>query len=359
ESLPCEPPCSEPGEPVTEENMALSLRVVRGQDWRWGEEDGGAGYVGLVLSFDLKRHTCQVLWEKSCQAYSHYRFGTSHNKGSELALFQVDHPQLGRRSSQEFYAEKFQTMIVLDWDDTLFPTSYLRDELRLSWLKSWQDQNLAPKQKEEVASRLAICQTKVVDLLTQATRAGKVVLVTLARKPWVADSCRNFFPAVGQAIAELEVPIIYAQEGVSIDYNKMCSNTELERFWSGVKAKAIARECKSFYSQYDGQSWKNVLSIGDSDFERIGTMLATKDYMEQTGIETSPSGQAVVDDHVYKVRTKTLKMVDQPSIEELSTQLGLLRTWLPNMIKLDSDFDLNLNAADPNALRRMAAVLRG
>ena len=77
---------------------------------------------------------------------------------------------------------------------------------------------------------------------------------------------------------------------------------------------------------------------------------------------------------------KTLKMVDQPSIDELNTQLGLLRTWLPLMawgsertrcgqvsrgwthppakpettsaqIKLDSDFDLNLNnAADPSAV---------
>ena len=28
---------------------------------------------------------------------------------------------------------------------------------------------------------------------------------------------------------------------------------------------------------------------------------------------------------------KTLKMVDQPSIDELNTQLGLLRTWLPLM----------------------------
>ena len=97
----------------------------------------------------------------------------------------------------------------------------------------------------------------------------------------------------------------------------MSSNAELERFWSGMKARAIARpcalhrlaspcaslcsehfsgpgrECREFYSQYDGQSWKNVISIGalaaaassrrdpcwcsgDSDFERLGTMLATK-----------------------------------------------------------------------------------
>ncbi|CAE7194383.1 psuG [Symbiodinium sp. CCMP2592] len=334
-----QPPAAEPGEElVTEENIMLSLRVVRGKEWQHGDEDGGPGFVGIVLSFDTKRLTAQVLWERTCQAHSHYRYGTRYGKGSDLAVFKPAlgvTPSLGRRNSQEFFATKFQTMIVLDWDDSLFPTSYLRDELRLSWMKAWKDQNLPAKLKDEVASKLAICQTKVVDLLKQTTDAGKVILVTLARKPWVLDSCRNFFPTVGQAITELNVPVIYAQDGAGVDYNKvhMSSNAELERFWSGMKARAIARECREFYSQYDGQSWKNVISIGDSDFERLGTMLATKDYMAQTGIQRADNSDncAVVDDHVYKVRTKTLKMVDQPSIDELNTQLGLLRTWLPLM----------------------------
>ena len=91
---------------------------------------------------------------------------------------------------------------------------------------------------------------------------------------------RNFFPTVGQAITELsvlssdwtnrcspvtcsllQVPVIYAQDGAGVDYNKafgpsavrshaaphasaqihMSSNAELERFWSGMKARAIAR----------------------------------------------------------------------------------------------------------------------
>lgn len=363
-----QPPAAEPGEElVTEENIMLSLRVVRGKEWQHGDEDGGPGFVGIVLSFDTKRLTAQVLWERTCHAYSHYRYGTRYGKASDLAVFKPAlgvTPSLGRRNSQEFFATKFQTMIVLDWDDSLFPTSYLRDELRLSWMKAWKDQNLPAKLKDEVASKLAICQTKVVDLLKQATDAGKVILVTLARKPWVLDSCRNFFPTVGQAITELNVPVIYAQDGAGVDYNKvhMSSNAELERFWSGMKARAIARECREFYSQYDGQSWKNVISIGDSDFERLGTMLATKDYMAQTGIQRADNSDncAVVDDHVYKVRTKTLKMVDQPSIDELNTQLGLLRTWLPLMIKLDSDFDLNLNnAADPSTLKHITTTLCG
>eukprot|EP00931_Biecheleriopsis_adriatica_P074669 TRINITY_DN4867_c0_g1_i1.p1 TRINITY_DN4867_c0_g1~~TRINITY_DN4867_c0_g1_i1.p1 ORF type:complete len:575 (+),score=120.56 TRINITY_DN4867_c0_g1_i1:59-1783(+) len=368
-SVPDTPPPSEPGEgrPVTEDNINLGIRVVRGADWTWGEEDGGSGHVGIILSYDGKKMTCQVLWEKSCQAHSHYRYGNKWAKSGDLNAFRpaagMNIIGLGRRNSQDFFASKFQTVIILDWDDTLFPTTYVRDELGLSWSKTMAQQDLPVKQKAEVTSKLVTCQNKVSDLLRLAVKAGKVVLVTLARKPWVADSCRNFFPLVGRIIDELNVPIVYAQEGVNVDYNKvqMSSDSELERFWSAMKARVIARECQEFYSQYDGQSWKNVISIGDSDFERLGTMLATKDYMSQTvGAQTPGGKQVEVDGHLYKVRTKTFKMVDQPSIDELNTQLGMLRTWLPLMIKLDNNFDVNINNAnDPSVIRRITAALKG
>lgn len=93
----------------------------------------------------------------------------------------------------------------------------------------------------------------------------------------------------------------------------MSSDEEIERFWSSVKGKAIARECNKFYSQYEGQSWKNVISIGDSDFERLGTQNAMENYMRETGIDSD--GLVDVNGHLYKVRTKTFKMLDEPTVE--------------------------------------------
>ena len=47
---------------------------------------------------------------------------------------------------------------------------------------------------------------------------------------------------------------------------------------AGGKSRLILRECKSFYSQYDGQSWKNVLSIGPSygKPETVGSTIPPK-----------------------------------------------------------------------------------
>lgn len=349
-------------QPVTPDNIAVNLRVQRGPDWQRGQEDGGAGKVGVILSFDTTKMTAQVLWEGSGKAHSHYQYG----KSKELVLYAGSNSTLataplGRRNSQAFFADKAQTLLIFDWDDTLFPTTYVRDDLDLSWNKPLKDQSLTWAEKAEVGKKLDQCAAHVVELLKSACSFGKVVLVTLARAPWVSESCKNFYVSVGRLINQLKVPIVYAQEGIQVDYNKsqMTSDEEIERFWSAVKGKAIARECRQFYSQYEGQSWKNVISIGDSDFERLGTQSAMEDYMKERGIEQD--GQLVdVGGHMYKVRTKTFKMVDEPTIEELTVEVEMLKAWLPLMVKLDSSFDVNLNNADdPEVLQSIEKTLRG
>lgn len=347
---------------VTADNIDVSLRVVRGEDWCWTEEDGGAGSVGIILSFDQDAMTAQVLWEQTCEAHSHYRFGHFRDLTLVQQAAEETLATIGRRNSQEFFSAKKQTLLIFDWDDTLFPTTYVRDDMDLSWRKPMKDQDLSPREKADITKNLDVCAVKVVDLLRSANKLGKLVLVTLARSPWVFESSKNFFPAVGELIKELNVPVVYAQDGIHVDYDKqeMSSDEEVEKFWSGVKGKAIARECRDFYSQYEGQSWKNVISIGDSDFERLGTQSATEDYMKEIGLEGNCSKVVDVNGHMYKVRTKTFKMVDQPTIEELTVEVDMLKTWLPLMVKLDSGFDVNLNNADdPHVLRNIEKVLRG
>ena len=341
---------------VNAENIAVNLRVTRGPDWSWGEEDGGKS--GVILSFDKATGLAQVLWEGG-QAHKHYRFG--HDKNDLMICTNSETSPLGRRNSQLFFSSKSQTLLIFDWDDTLFPTTYVRDDLKLVWNKPLKDQDLSPAEKATISKKLDLCATHVVELLKGADRVGKVVLLTLARAPWVSESCKNFFSSVGRLIKQLQIPIIYAQEGIMVDYSKekMSSDEEIERFWSSVKGKAIARECNKFYSQYEGQSWKNVISIGDSDFERLGTQHAMENYMREQGIDGD--GKLVdINGHLYKVRTKTFKMLDEPTVEELTVEVDMLKAWLPLMVTLDSSFDVNLNNADdPQVLRAIDKTLRG
>merc|ERR1719379_2353599 len=92
----------------------------------------------------------------------------------------------------------------------------------------------------------------VCALLQLAATLGKVILVTLAKWPWVRTSCKNFAPAIGKEVDRLDVPVVYAQnEGSQVDYDKaaMMSSEEVERHWSIVKGRAISKEVEKFYSQ--------------------------------------------------------------------------------------------------------------
>jgi len=288
---------------------------------------------------------------------------------------------LTRRNSQNTFAERVQTAICFDWDDTLFPTSYLIDDLRLNHKKPLKEQRLPRDLCEEVAESLKELEMCVIDLLNLANGRAKVILVTLARSPWVEDSCRAFFPSVGDLIKQLGIKVVYAQQGVSIDYDKrkMMGDEEIERFYAEMKGKAISREVEAFYSQYEGQSWKNIISIGDSDFERLGTMMMTQEYMRRRGLLKGVtdektfevtvasneafarnSGTVDVNGHVYKVRTKTFKMLDCPTIGELKDEISLVNRWLPKMVDLDDGFDADLSALDDQKLvEQIEMVLSG
>jgi len=47
----------------------VGLRVVRGPDWKWGDQDGGAGHAGTVIPTSKSKmeklgpRTVTVLWD--------------------------------------------------------------------------------------------------------------------------------------------------------------------------------------------------------------------------------------------------------------------------------------------------------
>jgi len=347
------------GGPVTKDNVRAGLNVVRGDDWKWKEEDGGDGQVGTVLSVNEQKQTATVAWHSTSHVGDQYRYGQSCDLFVAPQRVSDDGREaFGRRNSQFMFSKKTQTIIVFDWDDTLFPTSYVRDDLELEYTKPMKDQQLSAVDKALITKNLAKCERNVIDLINFANGLGKVILVTLARTPWVKQSCNNFYPRAGALIEQLKIPIVYAQTGVKVDYNKMSmsSNEEIEKYWSGIKGKAIATEVKQFYSQYEGQSWKNIISIGDSDFERLGTQAATADYMKGAGLCDE---EAEVNGHIFKVRTKTFKLVDEPTIEELTVEVAMTRKWLALMVNLDKSFDVDLqNVEDAAMIQRIERTLR-
>jgi hypothetical protein len=432
----------QPGKIVNKKTVKVNLLVVRNaRNWTHNNEDGGAGKPGIVSAVDPGGNTCTVYWYQSGEVHSHYSIGANSvlcmptgaipealggkdgmaspsmassalvalrrlfggKKAPEKkAEAEVVIQRKDRRSSQHAFADRDQTIIMFDWDDTLFPTTFLRHDLGLSVRKHLKNQNLKPDSLAQIENCLARSAGHVDRLLRLADTCGKVVIVTLAKSPWVTDSCKYFYPGIGELIEKLNIKIVYAQEGKQVEYNKvnMMAEEQFEEFWAEMKGKAIAEALQEFYSQYEGQSWKNIISLGDSDFERYGAMAATLQYAQVQGLvkpdgkKTRPEPKAAgkrsslqsddsalsvkdvktklhhtdgdalllageVNGHDFKVRTKTFKMLDDPTVEELIAELGLLHQWLPMMVRLDEAFNVDLNSLEDNEqIKKIEATLQ-
>ncbi|CAE8617377.1 unnamed protein product [Polarella glacialis] len=261
--------------------------------------------------------------------------------------------------SQSEYFRPDQTIIIFDWDDTLCPSSWIRANKRvLSFFKP------APN-TEKFQRPLRELQAVGEQLLRFAMKLGTVIIVTNAMDPWVETSCRNFLPQLLPLVSQL--PVIYARsiyEAQGVDplrstarssspsstrvplpglyaasgQNRLSSfNTKLaqqrcaeEMSPQKWKEVAFSLEINGFYSRYAHQSWKNVISIGDSIFER--------DAVRRVVVQRP--------DQKKKCRTKTLKLFDDPEIEELIAQVKVVQDVLNVMVQYDGDLDIEIDEDD-------------
>lgn len=268
-------------------------------------------------------------------------------------------------SNAEYFKPE-QTIILLDWDDTLCPSNWIRENRpALSFFK--------PAPPDEKYQRpLRELQKHVEAVLKLALKMGKVIIVTNAMEPWVETSCRNFLPQLMPYV--LDIPVIYARSiydqcdaarkqapgsairstsgtrassssgGTALpgmyaangtnklgNINARLQNQQFDEMapqrW---KEMAFEQEITGFYSRYQHQSWKNVISIGDSIFER--------DAVRRV-VVNRPSAKK-------KCRTKTAKLLDEPEIDELIAQVKVIHDALGLMVQYDGNLDIEIDEED-------------
>ncbi|CAK0894406.1 unnamed protein product [Prorocentrum cordatum] len=249
-------PTLKPGMVVTTKSARVNMLVVRNtKEWSEGDVDGGVGKPGIIFAIDVVAGDCTVYWYESGQVNNCSigrtgvlckpcgaipgslggddglaNVGTVHSAmeamrtvlgGRAKRGHQTETPvepftrhisPFGRKISYTQYAEKTQTAIIFDWDDTMFPTTYVKHDLGLSINHSLKDQALSPRKMVRVRTALARAACAAGRLLRLADERGKVVIVTLARSPWLTDSCRNFYPGMGELIKKLGIQIVYARD---------------------------------------------------------------------------------------------------------------------------------------------------
>jgi len=237
----------------------------------------------------------------------------------ELHLTPADLDDLGPRvralssescastGSQANFATPEETLLIFDWDDTLCP-SY--------WVKSVQCasyESMGPD-REDVKDALAQIAAHAADLLTAAEQYGKVVIVTNAETGWIELSCKRWLPSLQ--------PIVEKIECLSARSTWEPSGLKSPFQW---KAREFEDVIEKFYSKRLHQSWKNVVSIGDSPHERQALQQATRGSVSSKKL---------------KCRTKTIKLKVRPLAAELLQELATLSQNLEQLVCHDDSLDI-------------------
>jgi len=212
-------------------------------------------------------------------------------------------------SSAEFFQPN-QTIIIFDWDDTLCPSTTCMRTHGLSVLGVPPD--------GEVARQLEELTEEVRSVLEQAAElAEKVVVVTNAEEGWVDLSCKAWMPGLQSVLANCEVcsaRSTWEPRGVASP--------------AGWKARTFEDVIDKFYSRYDNQSWKNILSIGDAPHEREALSRV---------VTWAPVGRG------KKCRSKSVKFVLRPTIDQLIRELQMLKESLKVIVWHDDNLDLHFS----------------
>lgn len=279
-------------------------------------------------------------------------------------------PKLLRSNSQTEFDTKANTFLVLDWDDTIFPTTFIRGDLLLDWKKPVADQVRPGPELDEIQGLLASLAEKIEVFLRLATDLAQVRFVTLARRPWVETSWRNFMPQLEKLLEELDIPVIYARDHITHEMEKeyhaaeFRSNEAELKFWMKAKANAMEEQLTAYHNEH-GNSWKNIMSIGDSEIESQAMKHTGWKHMEQQDGERDDGDDSLTievskDGHSRKLRTKVVKMVEDPGVEELTGQIALLTKWLPHLIKNERGLDIEIeDTADNTKLNSMHTLVTG
>lgn len=272
------------------------------------------------------------------------------------------------RSAPE-YAEPNQTLIFIDWDDTLFPTDWV-----LNWLREKSRGNdrleldtscpYLPQLRREMVS---YSEALINFLRTVCEFSTRCIILTLAQPNWVEYLVDLLFEsstklAFNKLVDDGKVHIRYADPGrvrcirglKCLDYIRDCLGMYPDMLRRAkatrnkdAKKEVMKCEAMEFYSQYARQGWKNILSIGDSMYEYIACKELGTLYRDGRG-DTPRVGRKA-----RYLRSKVVRFQTNPGLQALTLQLRLMEKLIPMLVHFNGCLNLNI----PDSLSRCQPLL--
>jgi hypothetical protein len=154
----------------------------------------------------------------------------------------------------------------------------------------------------------------------------------MAQRCWFDSCVALLMPQVADVLKELKIEVVCARESTTQRLRRLAFSDDRNPS-QYLKTKAMERVIKNFYKApgiltRKSRSWKNIVSVGDSVAER----LALQDLV----FRHSQRGRR---GEWKECRCKTLLLVEEPSLAQLTKEVLQLPNILQTLVNYDGDYD--------------------
>jgi hypothetical protein len=207
----------------------------------------------------------------------HDDLGSMHSWGSDSSISRASTPEIWERKDED-------TLIVVDWDDTLFPTSELGRLLG----KNSHDSSLSSRDLNScvlpihVYTPMRELESQAMNLLACCMLRGETMIVTNSDPGWVEYTASLLLPRLWNWLETHQVPLVSARGLYEHRYPKNLT------LW---KSLVFENELS-----YRGGRIQSLVSIGDGEYERLAAQaciqggwvsrIQTIRFQGESGLET-------------------------------------------------------------------------
>jgi hypothetical protein len=214
-----------------------------------------------------------------------------------------------------------KTLIIFDFDDTLFCTKYF-DTFTLSY----QDIFSCKVSLEEInpclLRELKELESTIIELFMNLQQNYDIIIISNANMKWINNCLTHFLEELKEYINENNIKIYSAKNM----FNKIVKN---KNDW---KIKCFKKVINDIYKDHLKYSDLTVISIGDNNEEKKAVFNLAKNNKFQ------------------KIKAKFIRMISYPSAATIILELKYLNKNLNNMIlSSNSIFKMNIEFKNDKA----------
>ena len=175
--------------------------------------------------------------------------------------------------------KKYNSLFIFDWDDTLFPTSFLVKEGII-------DEESLP---EELNNNFNILEKIIINILNFSVNKGDVYIITNSSMSWFKYSFDNYFPNLKHLLEKINI---------------ISARDEYENIYPGKNKLWKEKAFLNLRKYINTNLVTNIICLGDSVIElEAGKILGSK---------------------LNESFVKKIKFKENPEIEDLIKQLNLI-----------------------------------